>query len=89
MDDSDDFDLGCVFPGAVSDRQATVDFDTSSDHSTWVTQYLDWSEGGSGACCSSGGLGVPTQRNVSRTQTPPNRVLGTGIEQGGPPCSSP
>ncbi len=41
---SDEDDLLGV--GAVAVADGTDEYDTTSDHSAWVRQYTDWTEGG-------------------------------------------
>ena len=79
MDDSDDSDPSCLFAGAVSKRQQSVEFDAMSATSAWVTQYLNWCEGGSDESCLPARLGVRTLGSAWRTQTLPRQLRSTGI----------
>ncbi len=79
MDDSDDCDPSCLFAGAVGDQQHSVEFDAMSATSAWVTQYLDWCEGGSGESCSPARLSMPALRSGWRTKALPKQLRSTGI----------
>lgn len=52
MDHTDDLDWSRLFGGVSGGKQYAIEFDTASDRSMWVTQYLDWCTLTEGELCS-------------------------------------